>query len=354
MGTLTIRKTKDGEVRYRAQVRLKGFPAETETFRRKTDAKKWITDIEAAMRDGRHFKTSEAKRHTVGELIDRYVRDVLPSKPRSAYSQGGQLKWWRQHLGDYLLSDATPALIAEARDTLSKGITHRRMPRTPATVNRYLAVLSHTFTIAMKEWGWVEHNPVMKVRRLQEAQGRVRFLSDDERDRLLIACRESDNKQLYVIVVLALSTGMRQGEILNLTWDNVDLDAGRVTLHDTKNKERRGVPVMGHAMDVLREHSKVRRIDTSLVFPSSAKDKPLDVRAPWERAVEAAGIEDFRFHDLRHSAASYLAMNGATPSELAAVLGHKTLQMVKRYAHLSDAHTAELVEKMNARIFKEH
>jgi len=330
---------------------LKGHPSETQTFRRKTDAKRWVTDIEAAIRDGRHFKTSEAKRHTVEELIDRYVRDVLPTKPRSVHCQAGQLKWWRTQLGDYLLSDATPALIAEARDTLSKGITHRKMPRSPATVNRYLAVLSHAFTIATKEWGWVEYNPVMKVRRLPEPQGRVRFLSDDERERLLQACRESVNEQLYTIVVLALSTGMRQGEILGLIWDDVSLEAGRFTLHDTKNKERRVVPVMGHALEVMREYAKVRRIDTSLVFPGSVVGKPVDVRAPWERAIQAAGIEDFRFHDLRHSAASYLAMNGATPSELAAVLGHKTLQMVKRYAHLSEAHTAELVGKMNARIF---
>ena len=353
MGTISVRKTKGGETRYRAQVRLKGHPAQTETFRRKTDAKRWITDTEAAIRDGRHFKTSEAKRHTVEELIDRYVRDVLPTKPRSAENQAGQLKWWRQHMGNYVLADATPALIAESRDTLAKGITHRGMPRTPATVNRYLAVLSHTFTIAMKEWGWVENNPVMKVRRLPEPQGRVRFLSDDERERLLQACTGSINKQLYPIVVLALSTGMRQGEILGLNWDDVDLESGRITLHDTKNKERRSVPVVGQALRVLQDYAKVRRIDTSLVFPGSVKGKPVDVRAPWERAVRAAGIEDFRFHDLRHSAASYLAMNGATPSELAAVLGHKTLQMVKRYAHLSEAHTSDLLARMNSKIFGE-
>jgi integrase len=151
---------------------------------------------------------------------------------------------------------------------------------------------------------------------------------------------------------------MRQSEIMGLTWDDVDLHQGRITLHETKNGERRVVPVVGKALDMLKDHAKVKRINNSLLFPgkidpqkSNKPIKPMDLRSPWEAALKKANIEDFRFHDLRHSAASYLAMNGATLAEIAEVLGHKTLQMVKRYAHLSEAHTAGVVARMNKQIF---
>jgi integrase len=215
-----------------------------------------------------------------------------------------------------------------------------------------MAALSHAFTVAINEWGWLDDSPMRKVKKPTEPRGRVRFLSDEERERLLTACQKSDNPYLYPVFVLAISTGMRQGEIMGLNWEDVDLNQGRVTLHDTKNGERRVVPVVDKALDLLKEHAKVRPINTPLLFPSKVDpQKPMDLRAPWKAALAAAKVEDFRFHDTRHSAASYLAMNGASLAEIAEVLGHKTLQMVKRYAHLSEAHTAGVVERMNKSIF---
>jgi integrase len=178
----------------------------------------------------------------------------------------------------------------------------------------------------------------------------VRFLDDDERARLLEACRKSRNEYLYFIVVLALSTGMRKSEILNLKWQDIDLKAQQLVVHDTKNKERKVMPLSGLALELTKAHP--RRIDTTQLFPGRHKvDQAIDIRTPWETALKHAEIEDFRFHDLRHSAASYLAMNGASLSEIAEVLGHKTLQMVQRYAHLSEAHTKKVVASMNATIF---
>jgi integrase len=190
-----------------------------------------------------------------------------------------------------------------------------------------------------------------KVSKPKEPRGRVRFLSEDERQRLLDACKASRNPYLYLVVVLALSTGARKMEILNLTWQNVDLQRGAITLHDTKNGERRVLPLAGPALELMHQHSKVRRIDTPLVFPRSDGRKPLDIRSSWETTLKQADSTDFHFHDLRHSCASYLAMNGASLAEIAEVLGHKTLSMVKRYAHLSEAHTARVVARMNAAIF---
>ena len=356
MANIEKRTTSDGATSYRVKVRLKGYPTQSATFERLTDAKKWASSTESAIKEGRHFKTSEAKRHTLAELIDRYIRDVMPSKPKSAADQTQQLEWWRDQMGSYALSDITPSLIAEYRDKLAGGVTVRGTPRSPATVNRYLAALSHAFTIAVSEWEWLDDSPMRKVRKPTESRGRVRFLSDEERARLLKACKESSNPYLYTVVVIALSTGMRQGEIMGLTWGDVDLQKGRAILHETKNGERRAVALAGHALELLKDLGKVRRIDSKLLFPAKEiapqkPQKPMDLRTPWENALKKAEISDFKFHDLRHSAASYLAMNGASLAEIAEVLGHKTLQMVKRYAHLSEGHTARVVESMNSKIF---
>lgn len=351
MASIKKRKDKNGKDVYDVRIRLKGNRIECASFRRKTDAEKWIQDTESAIRDGRHFKTSEAKKHTLGQLIDRYLKDVLPTKKKCEQRQGAQLNWWKKQIGHYLLSDVTPALIVEQRDVLLKGITKRGRQRTPATTVRYLAALSHAFTIAIKEWGWIEDSPIRKVTKPKEARGRVRFLDDDERSRLLIACKDSANPYLHTIVVLALSTGMRQAEILNLKWSDVDLDKGRVILRETKNGEVRQVFASGQALELLKQHEKIRRIDSLYLFPGKFPNKPIDIRTAWENAVKRADISNFLFHDLRHSCASYLAMNGASLAEIAEVLGHKTLSMVKRYAHLSDSHTAGVISRMNEKIF---
>lgn len=344
MATITERTTRDGRKHFRVLIRLKGHAPASATFERKTDARRWSQQTESAIQEGRYFKTTEAKRHTVAELIDRYVRDVLPRK-KTAEKQRGQFAVWRAHLGHALLADVTSALIAEHRDRLASEDIGNGRKRTPATVNRYLAGLSHVFTIAVKEYGWCEANPLANVRKLKEPRGRVRFLSEGELKHLLDVCRQSPSPALYPVVVLAVSTGMRQGEILGIEWQDVDFARGRITLHETKNGERRAVPLTSHALEVMRDWSKVRRLDTARVFPA-------DIRTAWESARRKASIEDFRFHDLRHCAASYLAMNGASLAEIAEVLGHKTLSMVKRYAHMSDSHTAAVVERMNRKVFR--
>ena len=352
MASIQERKSITGEISYRVLIRLKGHPQQTATFQRKTDAKRWASQTESAIREGRHFTTSEAKKHSLADLVNRYASEVLPSKPKSAKGQLRQLLWWKEELGHYSLSDVSPALISEYKNKLAAGITRSHTPRTPATVKRYMAALSHAFTIAIKEWQWIDSNPMLKVTKPIEPRGRVRYLSDDERTRLLSACKESPYQHLYLIVVLCLSTGARKMEILGLDWRNVDLSREVITLHETKNGERRLLAVTGHALELLRQHSRLRRLDSNLVFPSNNKpSQPIDIRCHWEAAIKKAEITDFLFHDLRHSAASYFAMNGATIAEIAEILGHKTLQMVKRYAHLSEAHTKSVVERMNKKLF---
>jgi integrase len=191
------------------------------------------------------------------------------------------------------------------------------------------------------------------VRRLREPKGRVRFLSDEERELLLQSCKESHNPYLYTIVVLALSTGARQGELLKLHWKDVDMKRNTLTFRDTKNGETRSVPLTEYGLALMKDHSRVRRIATPLVFPSlSDCMKPYSIREAWKCAVKRSKLVNFRFHDLRHSCASYLAMNGASLLEIGEILGHKTLAMVKRYSHLTEAHTRGVVERMNRAVFE--
>jgi len=350
MATFRKRTNAKGAVSHQAQVRLKGYPPVSQSFAQLTLAKRWANQTETAILEGRYFKTTEAKKHTLADLINRYIETTLPTKPKSIETQKPQLEWWRDEIGYKMLSDITPSLLAECRDNLLVQTIKGGKTRSPASTVRYMAALSHAFTIAMNEWEWIESNPMKKVKKPKEPRGRVRFLSDEERERLFTACKESDNTLLYPVVLLALSTGMRLGEVTGIKWPDIDMNRGSIVLHETKNDERRAVPLVGKAMEVIKEHGKVRRLNSEYVFPSRNGQKPACIRTAWNNAIAKAEINDFHFHDLRHSTASYLAMNGASLAEIAAVLGHKTLAMVKRYAHLSDSHISGVLEDMNKKV----
>jgi integrase len=363
MAHIEERLDSTGQKKYRVKIKIKGSPGQSATFRRKTDAKRWAQQTEAAIRERRHFKHLEATKHTGKQMLNRYIEQVLPTKGSHRPNQKIQLEWWKSKLGDYLLADITPALIVQCRDELLGQETRLKRKRAPATVNRYLAALSHCFTIAINEWGWMEDSPMRKVRKCKEPRGRVRFLSEDERKALLEACRKHPSPYLYPVVVLAISTGARRGEILSLRRDQVDVARGRITLYETKNNEIRSIPLTGHALELVKDLLKVQHLKTDLLFPGKKRSgrlvsdedtsyKPIDIRAAWEEALKQSKIQDFRFHDLRHTTASYLAMNGATTAEIAEILGHKTLQMVKRYSHLTEQHTAAVLGRMNKSVFK--
>jgi integrase len=340
---------KEGRQRtsYRAQIRRRGFPPVTATFERKTDATKWARETEADIQRGLRFPQHEAERHTLADLADRQLEHVKLHRPHDYERQRAILDWWKDELGSFTLAAISlrPALLGEKRDKLltDEGLS-------PATVNRYLAALSKAFSNAVKEWHWLRDNPLRNISKLEEPRGRVRYLSDEERAALLEACRQSEYKPLYLIVLFAVTTGMRRGELLGLRWQDVDLERRAAVLQNTKNGDRRSVFIVTEVAQLLREHGKVRRLDNDLIFTRDSAEVWLFDKA-WYQALKEAKIKDFRFHDLRHTAASYLAMSGASVPELAAVLGHRTLAMVKRYAHLSDQHTGEVLERMTKKYF---
>ncbi len=363
MATIEKRTTADGKKTYRAKVRLRGHPPESATFERRADAKAWASKIETEMREGRHF--GKSKRHTFNELVAEYEVEAAKSI-RSFSDRKKHLAYWCEVFGTDLLSDITVARIKQERDKLigeptryttratgDAAIDSRRVmgTRSGPTVNRYLATLSACFKFAVKDKEWMERNPCVRVSREKENEGRVRFLTEEELPRLLAACRP--NADLYLAVVLSLTTGGRQSEIMSLRWPQIDFARRVITLNQgtTKNEDARALPLVGEAFTLLQERAKVRSLKDDRVFPPvSEKAEGRNLRESWERALRAAEITNFRWHDLRHTAASYLAMDGVSELEIAKILGHRTLAMVARYAHLAPSHIVAVGDKLAARL----
>ena len=339
MATIRKRKTASGQRRYYAEVRIKGQPPVRETFHAKAAAAKWSREIEDGLRSGRLAPQLEGEKHTLADAIDRYLEDHL-SDLSSASGRGDrrrQLVWWRQKIGALSLANLSAAAISDARRELLKSLSG-------PTSNRYLAALSAVLRLASQEWLWVATNPVSSVRRKREHRGRVRFLSEEERDRLLAACEASYNRRLFPLTLFAITTGARKSELLGLRWRDVDLPNRRAVLEKTKNRDRRMLSFPGRAGEILVEMAKVPNISGYLF--AGERGRPSFPRKAWEAAVREAELEDFRWHDLRHTAASYLAMSGATLAEIAAFLGHRTFDMVRRYSHLSEQHSEAVAARM--------
>jgi integrase len=363
MATIRERPKADGTRAFHVQVRMTGFPARTASFSTKRQAKRWAKTVEAEMIEGRHFRSAEGRRRTLAEAIDRYLEREAP-KLRDGRMHKSTLPWWREKLGRFKLWEITPALIAEYRDKLAAETYQRARPgakrsslkageqarefkRKPNTVNNYLVPLGRVFSVARREWHWIAHNPMESVAKLAAGPGRVRYLSEDERQRLL--AETTKEPQLHTLVVLALSTAARAGELMGLSWRDVDLKEGRILLRKTKNAQPRVVWVHGEALRLLREHGKIRRLDDDRVFLGYTPGTRYDYHTPFKAACAAAGVQDFRFHDIRHSAATYLAREGATEQQLKAIGGWKS-NVVSRYVHLAAEDAKAVLERMSAKI----
>jgi len=203
----------------------------------------------------------------------------------------------------------------------------------PATVNRELACLRHMLNLAVR-WGYLGSSPARGVNMLKEPPGRLRYLTEEGIRRLLAAC----SSHLRPIVVAALTTGMRKGELLDLRWQNVNLKERRITLRGSKSNELRTIPVNDTLLSALKKLPRHLTADYLFWNRHDEGRRYVDVGEAFENAMSRAKISDFRFHDIRHTFASHLAMRGVSLRAIAQLLGHKTLQMVMRYSHLSPEH----------------
>jgi len=343
MATINVHQAKDGSKTYRVHVRQKGQPVQTASFSTLKDAKRWATMIEGDLIAGRHFPASKPK-HTLVELLDRYVQDIMPRKtPETQRSHKAVVVFWQERLGHKLLTDITKADIIALRDEIQK-------TSAPATVQKYLTILSHALNTAIREYGWLSTNVVNTVSRPPLPPGRVRYLSDEERSRLLQECKKSQNRYLYALAVLALSTALRRGSLFALTTANVDVSKGIITLEKTKNGSRLALPLVGEALVLTRE--LVQMSTNGYLFPRGEGNPWCHYRAAWEHAVKRARLEDsLHFHDLRHCSASCLVQAGVPLYTVGTILGHKNpAQMTARYAHLSVDNLREALETLSTRM----
>lgn len=358
------RRNLGGGISFRAQVRLKGAQPITATFRRKTDAVRWKQQTEVDIRSLRYFPLVEAKKRTVGELIDRYIDETFEQR-RSRQTPLQTLDWWKSKVGYLTLDRLTTAVIKGHWDSLAVGPSERTgRPLSPRMLNCYLETFSAALTKASREYGWLPENPALRIQRKKLPPGRVRCLDEVELPKFLEQVYTAKNPYLRPAVLLSLATGGRRSEVLGLTWEDVDLKNGSVTFRHTKNGDTRSVPLRGEALDCLKEHARTYRFRSEQVFPARKyrwKQGQGRTSTPWEDpraafrdACKKAGIVNFRWHDMRHCAASYLLASGASLGEVGKVLGHRGPQMTWRYTHLVQGRTDELVTKMADNFLQRH
>ena len=330
---------------WRAIVTKKGFPRITRTFDTKSEAEVWAATIESEIGRGVFVSRKEAENTTLSEALDRYLLEisVLKKSHRTEKLYAGT---WKKAFGPRSLASITSTDIAKYRDARLKEVSENM-------VRLELALLSHLFTIAIKEWGMTGLvNPVMQIRKPKLPSGRDRRLSPGELERIVAA---SGSSVLPDIVQFALETGMRQAEIAGMIWYLVDIKKRTVTLLETKNGEKRIVPLSLGAIRILERIP--RRIDGKVwgVEPPSIsqafRKAVARSRAVYEKECEKKGTKpdpaflvDLTFHDLRHEATSRFFEKGLNPMQVAAITGHKTLQMLKRYTHLKAEDLAELLK----------
>ena len=339
--------TKTPSKTWKAVIRKRGWPTTIKTFRTKRDASDWARRTEDDMVRGVFIDRSDSDRLLVKRALDRYLREVSPTKrATTAEAERKRSKPLIATLGDYSLSAVTPDLVAEYRDS------RLAQNRSASTVRLELALLSHLFTIAIKEWRvGLAYNPVSNVRKPTPAKGRDRRLLPGEQSKLFEACDRHSNPMLGWIARVALFTGMRAGEIKSLHRDQVDLTKRIAHLTETKNGSARSVPLTREAVAVFRQalEHPVRPLDTDLIFwGEPGRDgtrRPYEFRPAWHRTLKEAGIIGLRFHDLRHEAVSRLVEAGLGDQEVAAISGHKSMQMLRRYTHLR---AEDLVARLDA------
>jgi len=306
--------------RWEAQVRRKGYPSLTRSFDSHADATAWARDQERAIdRAEVPSNQRELKRYTVSDLLERYEREITARK-RGADRERSKLRVIRSHhISKATLDKVTGAMVAQYRDTRLKTVAS-------GTVRRELAILQHCFEVARKEWDLaVASNPVRQITLPSPGRARQRRLTPEDLKTFWHAVDRARAHWVRPLIILAIETGMRRGELLSIRWEDVDLNSRVIQLTKTKSGYERIVPLSPAALQMLSSMPR----DTDHVFPV----KPYAVRQGWDRLIKRAGVQDLRFHDLRHEAVSRLFELGLNVPEVALISGHRDPRMLFRYTH---------------------
>jgi len=312
----SIRQTKNKS--WQVIIRRQGVPKQYKTFKTKTEAIQWAHQIEHEIDRGNRVDFNLANKVTVNDIIDDYMRQQELTINRSYKREKSRLNLLKQQLGAYSLNQLTPSRIAQFRDLrLSQGLS-------PATVIKDLNTLSKVIKLGQVGWGiYLANNPISNVQKPKVVGHRVRRLSQQEENILL----NQSSFQMRGILIFAIDTGMRLGEILSLTWNDIQQDMA--VLKETKNNEIRYVPFTKIVIQLLQTLPQNIEDNRVFYFWQSVSG----FQSSWQRFKRRAGLVDLRFHDLRHEAISRLFEKGLNHMEVASISGHKSMQILKRYNH---------------------
>jgi integrase len=294
--------------------------------------------------EGRWLEKRREVKETLGEFAKRYLKWCEEIRQKDLRSKKQRIGVIEEKLGkDTPLGKITRGTVEKYQAERLSSLSHRNTPLKPATVNREMAALKHMLSKAVA-WGVLLLNPASGVKLHKENNRRLRYLTPEECKALLDACPSATMRQ---IVTLALNTGMRKGEILNLIWENVNLRERFIEITEQKNGERSTIPLNSVAVETLR--SIPRRLDSDYVFTGLIPGEPLcDLKRQFAKAVRTAKLEGVSFHTLRHTAASLLVMAGVDLATVREILRHKSIEMTLRYAHLSGDHKKAAVDALQS------
>lgn len=322
--------------RWHALVRRKGMGSVDRAFATKSDAMVWARDIESKLDRGIVRDITKSREVTMAELFDRYEEATRHTK-RNAPHERHMLRMLTRRLGSLTLAGLTREKVSRFRDE------RRAEGRSAATVRNNLHLLSAVIQMAVNDWGYdLPFNPVRRVSKPRADNARERRLEPGEEERLLEAAAQHRNPLMRPLIILAIETAMRLGELLGLEWDRVDLDKREAYLPKTKNGKSRRVPLSSRAIAALRS---IKRGDSPHVFHSWRG--VTSFQHAWQRLRTRIGSDDLRFHDLRHEAASRFAEGGMDIIRIAAITGHSSLQMLKRYTHFRTRDLADELDRIS-------
>lgn len=312
-------------------------------FELKKDAEAYLGKVVSSKKEGRYEEIFDVKKDTkfiFNQLADRYAENFHTQ--RSWISKKYLLARFRENFGEKLLSQITFLELEKYRNMLRETPTRKGTTRTGAAVNREMSLLCHMFNKAV-EWEMVENSPFSKGKklRMKENPGRLRFLTEDEITRLLNECPP----HLKPIVETAIHTGMRRGELLGLRWEQIK--HGKIYLTETKTDRPRQIPINDRLAEILKEQRRQNQMKSPYVFCGSDGKRFTEIKRSFDGARRRAGLDDFKFHDLRHTFASHLVMAGVSLKVVQELLGHTSLTMTLRYSHLTQDHLKSAVESLN-------
>ncbi len=281
----------------------------------------------------------KGKRKTFRQMTEKYMSEyAVKKRPMSMSRDRVALLHLSPVFGDMYLSQIRPNLIVEYKNQ------RYQEKASPVSINYELGFCKHAFNLAIREWNWTNENPFMRVSMEEVHNERVRWLTDEEYQKLLDVCED----WVRDVVKFAANTGIRRTNIITLTWKMVDLIRETITLEHTKNGDRLGLPMNSIVKELLQERSKVRYLNNPYVF-TQLDGSPIPrsvLQRHFDMAVDKAGIEDFHFHDLRHTYASRLAQKGVDLYTVQKLLGQRDFTMTQRYAHLAPDNLRQAVKKL--------